>query len=107
MSAPIKLGHDNKLLSTDGAPAAGWVENLRVVGDRLLGDLVKVPDAIAQMMKAGRLRKRSIEARRNFRVGGRSYPLVLTGLALLGAFLPAVDSLADVAKLFARGPTKG
>ena len=101
--AIIKLGHDEdqKLLQEDGYPNAGFVENIRRDGDRLVADLVDVPRAIADLVKSGRYRARSLEAMRNFEVDGKKYPFVIVGLALLGADLPAVDSLEDVAAVYA------
>ena len=101
--APIKLGHDpdQPLLDTDGLPAAGWVENLRRIGDTLIADLLEVPDKIASLMENGTLRNRSVEIMFDFKIAGRVFPAVLTGLALLGEVLPAITSLDDVVKLYA------
>jgi len=101
--APVKLGHDDqqKLLQRDGYPAAGWVTNLRRVGDKLVGDLEKVPALIADLMKSGAYRKRSSEIRPNAEVNGQKFKWVFSGLALLGADLPAVEGLADIEKLYA------
>ena len=101
--AAVKLGHDEhqRLLQKDGYPNAGFVENIRRDGDRLLADLVDVPEAVAELIKSGRYRSRSIEAIRNFDVDGKKWPFVITGLALLGADLPAIDSLEDVAAVYA------
>ncbi len=100
--APVKLGHDDdqKLLQTDGYPAAGWVKNLRRVGEKLVGDLMKVPEKVAELIDAGAYRKRSVELKEDYEVDGTTYPLVLTGLALLGADLPAVEGLSDITKLY-------
>tara|TARA_Y100000310_G_scaffold333905_2_gene412435 strand:+ start:8639 stop:9892 length:1254 start_codon:yes stop_codon:yes gene_type:complete len=100
---PLKLGHDEhqKLLQEDGLPAAGWIENVRRIADRLVADFKRVPDKIAGLIASGGLRKRSIEAIRNGEFLGRRWPMVLTGVALLGEDLPAVDSLDDIAKLYA------
>jgi len=101
--ATIKLGHDEhqKLLQEDGYPNAGFIENIHRQGDRLLADLVDVPNAVAELIKSGRYNARSLEAMRNFEVDGKKWPFVITGLALLGADLPAVDSLKDVAEIYA------
>jgi hypothetical protein len=90
---PLKIGHKDR----DGAPAHGWVENVKRSGDRLLADLVGVTPELAEAIRAKRYRSRSVELRREFQVGGVTYPLVLVGLALLGAELPAVDGLGDIA----------
>lgn len=102
LQAPVKLGHndDQALLQADGLPAAGWVTNLRRDGDKLLGDLEKVPSQIADLMTAGAYRTRSAELMPNLDVAGETYPLVFTGLALLGEDLPAVQSLADITALY-------
>ncbi len=106
--APIKLGHDpdQPLLDTDGIPAAGWVENLRRIGDTLIADLLKIPDKIAILMENGSLRNRSIEIMFDFKVAGKVFPAVLTGMALLGESLPAITSLDDVVALYAKARLK-
>lgn len=101
---PIKLGHDEQnILEQSGLPSAGWVENIRRVGEKLVADLMAVPDAVATLIETGGLRTRSIEAVRNVKLAGKRYKIAITGLALLGAELPAVDSLADISALYASG----
>ncbi len=99
---PLKLGHNEsqKLLQEDGLPAAGWIENVRRNGNTLVADFMRVPEKIAEIMKAGGFRKRSIEAMRNVVLAGQRFAFVLTGAALLGEELPAVDSLDDIAALY-------
>lgn len=96
---PIKLSHDKEQM----VPAAGWIENLRRSGNSLKGDYVRVPDPVADMIESGSLRKRSIEAARNVVLAGKKWPMALTGLALLGSELPAIDGLEDLAEMFASG----
>ena len=94
----IKLGHDadQRLLSSSGLGGAGWLENLRVRGDRLLADLRGVPESVARLVRAGAYRNRSVElARVRSERTGREYPRVVTALALLGASTPAVRNLGD------------
>lgn len=97
MKSPVKLGHSNKqkMLGDEGLPAAGWLENVRADGNVLLADIKQVPRQIAKIMEAGGWRNRSIELRR------RNGKQVLTGLALLGEQLPAVDTLKDIEALYA------
>ena len=99
---PLKLGHNEgqKLLQEDGLPAAGWIENVRREGNTLLADFMKVPEKIAAIIKGGGFRKRSLEAMRNVELAGQRFKFVLTGVALLGEELPAVDSLDDIAALY-------
>lgn len=110
ISSPVKLGHnlsqealrDAGLLGSDGAPAAGWVDNLRVVGRSLVADLRKVPRVVAQLVKSGAYRTRSIEFYRDYTdKAGAKHPFVICGLALLGARQPAVKGLDDFVKLYA------
>lgn len=99
--AVIKLGHVDPM--NDGAPAAGWVENLRLSQDKttLLGDLVDMPQRLAGMLSDAYLR-RSAELRREVVTpSGKRYGTVLTGLALLGVQPPAVKGLADVLEQYA------
>lgn len=101
---PIKLGHNDKqkLLEEDGLPAAGWLENIKRVGNKLVGDFKAVPGKVADLIESGAFRKRSIELNPDFKIGDTVYPLVLTGIALLGSNLPAVEGLADIIKLYER-----
>lgn len=97
MKSPVKLGHGNsqKLLEQEGLPAAGWLDNVRVAGNSVVADIKQVPKRIADLMEAGGWRNRSVELRR------RDGKLVLTGLALLGSTLPAIDTLKDIEALYA------
>ncbi len=102
LDPPIKLGHadDQKLLQEDGYPAAGYLENFRVVKDKLFADLRAVPVRIADLMAAGAWTKRSVELNEDFDVAGTTYPIIITGMALLGADLPAVSSIGDIEDLY-------
>lgn len=98
----VKLGHTGM---GDGAPALGYVDNLRLTNDgmTLAGDLVNVPAAVAKLLPHA-YPDRSIEGYMGFTDDtGRVWPFVLSALALLGAAAPAVrtlKSLQDVAELY-------
>lgn len=85
-----------------GWPALGWVSNLRLSGDKLIGDLASVPERVAEWIKSGRYRTRSggimfnAHVKVNKRVGEKVYRWLLDHLALLGADTPAVPGLADI-----------
>lgn len=104
-AAPIKVGHTDPRFADataglDGAPAFGWVRNLKVSGDRLLGDLVDVPEGLAKVIPFAYPRV-SIEL--GFQIhtpGGARYRAAVVGLALLGVTPPAVAGLADVIDLY-------
>ncbi|HOY61788.1 MAG: hypothetical protein BWY28_01973 [bacterium ADurb.Bin236] len=104
LDPPVKLGHDpeQRLLSADGLPAAGWLRNVRAQGGRLLADLVGVPAKVYDLIRAGAYRKRSLEVLHGYRdeATGATHKHVATGLALLGAALPAIGSLADIGALY-------
>jgi hypothetical protein len=104
VQAPIKIGHSkgqrllkNSGLFVDEMPAAGWVENQRVAGGKLLGDLKKVPKKIADLINIGAFRKRSVELSKikSQTDDGKEYEVV-SALALLGAKAPAVRTLNDI-----------
>lgn len=81
--APAVLGHPK-----DNAPAYGWAHNLRIKGGRLAADFRQCAEAFVEAVKAGRFKKRSISLRPDF---------TLRHVAWLGAALPAVEGLKDVA----------
>ncbi len=96
----LKLGHVDPRF--DGQPSLGQIENLHLSenGQTLLGDLVGTPLWLAQCM-ASAFPRRSIEGYFTYETkAGKTWPFVLTGLALLGTAYPAIDSLADVKALF-------
>jgi hypothetical protein len=101
----LKLGHNEMqpLLEADGLPAAGWIDNLRRVGEKLVADFVGVPKAIYELIKAGSYRTVSSEIYWNFALDGEKYPYLLKAVAILGADIPAVSSLKDIMSLYARG----
>lgn len=101
-AAPIKIGHLGAWANLgDSAPALGWVANVRrTADDRVVGDLVDVPQRLAAILPKA-FRRRSVEMLANVRtVGGKVYKLALTGLALLGVAPPAVKGLADLLALY-------
>jgi hypothetical protein len=102
---PVKIGHTGAWATLgDSAPALGWLDNLRRVGNSVVGDLIDVPARLAAIMPKA-FRRRSVEllGGPNGPVttpSGRSYRMVLAGLALLGVQAPAVKGLADLLALY-------
>ncbi|MFH5207568.1 hypothetical protein ACHIPZ_04960 [Antrihabitans sp. NCIMB 15449] len=89
----LKLGHVDPRF--DGQPAVGYVDGLRVEGDTLLGDFVGVPKAFADIA-ATAYPDRSVECFWSFEdQAGKTWPCVLTAVALLGAAAPAVSDLTS------------
>ena len=99
---PVKLGHSDaeKFLKDEGLPAAGWVENLRRVGDKLFADFKKVPGKIADLIKAGAWRTKSCEIYWDIEDNGKKFPRVLKAVSLLGENIPAVSGLNDILALY-------
>jgi hypothetical protein len=98
----MKLGHDNKqmLLQNDGLPSAGWVENLRIIGKKLVCDIVDIPEKIYKLITENAYRYVSSEIFWNISFEGKKYPKMLSGVALLGSDMPAVTNLNDFANLY-------
>lgn len=101
----LKLGHDDeqRLLQSDGLPAAGWVENVRKVGSKLVADFVDIPKKIYQLIKNKAYRKVSCEIYNNIDINGQSYPKMLGAVALLGSDLPGVLNLNDILSFYSTG----
>ena len=96
----LKLGHDDvqKFFGArKGAPNLGFVERLRIEGSKILADFVNVPDALFELIKQRRFNSVSIEMFPQTEFNGRTFKNVLTAVALLGAELPAVKGLNDLA----------
>ena len=99
---PVKLGHDDKqkLLQEDGYPAAGWIDSVKKVGNKLVSAWRDVPKKIAELIKAGAYRKISPEFYSDYAIGGKTYSRVLKAVSLLGADIPAIKSTKDIAALY-------
>lgn len=100
----LKLGHVDPRF--DGQPSLGRIENLRLTNNNqtLVGDYVAMPLWLAQIMYTAYPR-RSIEGQFDFKTRtGNTWPLVLTGLALLGDKYPAIDTLEDIQALWGATP---
>lgn len=92
----IKPGHVDDRFDRQGEPALGVVENMRVDGDRLVGDYVGVPGWLAATMRTA-YPNRSIEGYAGVTTpAGKTYRLVVTGVAMLGVTPPAMTGLADL-----------
>lgn len=96
----VKLGHVDERFN--GQPSFGHIDNLRAAdgGDTLVGDLV-LPEWLAAALPM-HYPDRSVEARLNMvDSAGRTWPAVLTGVALLGAAAPAIADLTSLQDLVA------
>jgi hypothetical protein len=101
---PLKIGHDTeqKLAQKDGFPAVGWLKSIKRVGHKLMASFDKVPQIVKDLVGKGAYRKVSSEIWWNFKDSstGKIFGKLLSGVALLGADLPAVTSLSDIVALY-------
>jgi hypothetical protein len=106
LKVPLKLGHNDDQAMTDGKPALGWVSDLSVNESaspaKLVAEFSQVPDVVFSAMERGLYRSVSVELDFDVKHKGAFYDFVLTGVALLGSDLPAVNVLNDLTKYMAR-----
>lgn len=99
---PLKLGHGDQILNQeDGQPALGYVKNVRVEGTQLLVDITDIPGIVLEAFDAGLWTTRSVELNHLEHIGW-----VLTGVAMLGADLPAVTDLESIRAYLSAAPRK-
>ena len=90
---PIKLGHSG---DQTGKPALGWVTDLKVKGNKLIAFVEDVPSILMKAIKKKLYRTVSSEIFSGFKYKGKRYGKVFSGLAFLGAEMPAVKDLEDL-----------
>lgn len=106
----LKLGHTDAQKwfgQKDGIPALGWITKVWRQGRKLLANVNDVPDALMDMIKSRRFHNVSSEVFWDAPISheGRTFPRVLSAVALLGVEMPAVKDLAGLASaLFQAGP---
>jgi hypothetical protein len=96
----LNLNHDDKFTdkvkNTLSVVALGFVSTLKREGSSLIADFVQVPRKIAELIKAGSLKKRSVEFfKKGFRLNDKVYDNVLKAVSFFGADLPAVNNLSN------------
>lgn len=80
--APIVIGHP-----VDSSPAYGWIESLKVEGDKLIAKAKDIVPEFLNAVKQGLYKKRSISLDKDGK---------LRHVGFLGGALPAVKGLADI-----------
>jgi len=100
----VKLGHDDKqkLLQNSGLPAGGWITRLKRKGQKILVDISDVPQKLYELISKGAYKRISSEILWDYTEPStkRKYNKVLSAIAFLGADLPAVTNLEDIAALY-------
>ena len=96
---PIKITHDSKVNEAMKAVfqsmGFGFVSKLKKSGDALLADFKQVPLKVADCIKSGLLKQRSIEFYKKYLVNGKVLENVLTAVSYFGNALPAVNGMAE------------
>ena len=93
---PLKFGHNDKQPMTDGYPALGWVSDVWVKDDKLIAKFESVPAIVKKAFDAKLYRHVSVELDVDVEHRGKKYKYVLSAVALLGADIPAVNTLKDL-----------
>lgn len=96
----LKLGHEDAQKyfgQKKGAPNLGFVERIWREGSKILADFANVPNAVIDLIRNRRYNSVSIEMYPKAQIGGKTFANVLTAVALLGAELPAVKGLKELA----------
>lgn len=103
---PLKMGHNDEQPFTDGQPALGWVTDVFVSGDKLVAKFSDVPDVVMGAFESKLYRNVSVELDFGVEYKSSFFPLVLSGVALLGADIPAVNTLADLQAYMSKSELK-
>jgi len=96
----LKLGHAEAqkfMGQTSGAPNLGIVDKIFREGEKVLANFLNVPDAVVDLIRQKRFANVSVEVVPNLEFDGKTFSQVLTAVALLGAELPAVKGLKELA----------
>lgn len=98
----LKLGHDDnqELLQKDGYPAAGWIDRLYVIGEKLVADFIDIPQKVYDLIKNKAYRNVSSEIFWNVKIKDQYHKHMLGAVALLGADTPAVMNLNDILAMY-------
>lgn len=99
---PLKVGHDESV----GARAWGWIRNLRVAGETLVGDLMDIPESLADIIRERGYDQLSAEVYLDLERNGKKFRRALKAVALLGGEIPAVSGLRPLRELFAGDEAK-
>lgn len=101
---PAKIGHSESqdYLKKEGLPAAGWVDSLKMVGNKIIATFKDVPKVVKDLIDKRAYKRVSAEIYPKYKnpADGKIYNNVLRAVAFLGAETPAIETLSDIAKLY-------
>lgn len=92
----IKLGHARQ----SGAPAYGYVNDVRMEGDALVGDFTDMPKDVYDAVLQRRYGRVSSEVHWNLKRDGKTYRRAVSAVALLGQEIPGVAKLKPLYQTF-------
>lgn len=92
----LKIGHTK---DAPGAPAYGYVTNLRKQGGKMVADFESMHDTVIAALKDRRYDRVSSEIYFNLKRGAKTFRRALKAVALLGAEVPAVANLVPLHKM--------
>lgn len=98
-SVPLKVGHDDKQ-KVAGQPAVGILTRVYRAGQKLMADVANIPKVVADLINKKAYHSVSSEIAWNADFNGSIFEKLLTGVALLGAEIPAVNILADIPAVY-------
>ncbi|HFD31310.1 MAG TPA: hypothetical protein ENJ28_01160 [Gammaproteobacteria bacterium] len=103
----LKLGHNDEQKLKDGMLSFGYVSKLWKSKDdagdlKLFASFKNVPEIVYNAIKLRRFKKVSIEIFRDVKTKFGKFKYLLSGVAILGAQLPEVDTLNDIAHYMSR-----
>jgi len=102
MQVALKFGHNDEQQMTDGHPALGWVSKVWVAGDKLMATFTDLPKIVYDAITKKLYKNVSVELDIDVEYKGNNFPYVLSGVALLGADIPAVNTLKDLTHYLSR-----
>lgn len=102
---PLKIGHADKQIDcetrSEDQHALGWVEDIWLnASNKLMAKLTDVPDIVYNAISKKLYRKVSAEIDMGTTYKGKELGDVLSGIALIGADIPAVNTLEDLQAFF-------
>lgn len=92
----LKLGHNDEQNVTDGQPALGWISEVWIASGKLMAKAVDVPEILYEAITKQLYKHVSVELSLGVNYKGKEIGDVLTAVAILGADVPAVNTLADL-----------
>lgn len=101
---PAKIGHSESqdYLKKEGLPAAGWVDTIKLVGNKVIAHFKDVPKVIKDLIDKKAYKRVSAEIYPTYKnpANGKIYNNVLRAVAFLGSETPAIETLSDIAALY-------